>query len=68
MITIGHMQQLATVVHLEIDNSNHNIALSISITQSAYYEPPAFGSGGELYGEPRMYGVRVRYNFGAHAK
>jgi iron complex outermembrane recepter protein len=33
-----------------------------------YYEPPTFGYGGEIFGEPRMYGIRVRYNFGAHAK
>jgi iron complex outermembrane recepter protein len=29
-----------------------------------YYEPPSFGFGGIIYGEPRMYGIRVRYSFG----
>jgi iron complex outermembrane receptor protein len=39
------------------------------VTQAVpYYEPPTFGYGGEIFGEPRMYGIRVRYNFGAQAK
>jgi iron complex outermembrane recepter protein len=33
-----------------------------------YYEPPSFGFGGVIYGEPRMYGIRVRYNFGSDSR
>jgi iron complex outermembrane receptor protein len=32
------------------------------------YQPAAFGYGTVIYGEPRMYGLRVRYRFGADNK
>jgi hypothetical protein len=45
------------------------LSLKDYVTQAVpYYEPPTFGYGGEIFGDPRMYGIRVRYNFGAHAK
>jgi iron complex outermembrane receptor protein len=32
------------------------------------FQPGAFGFGTDVYGEPRMYGVRLRYRFGAEAR
>jgi iron complex outermembrane recepter protein len=32
------------------------------------FEPGAFGYGNEIFGEPRMYGIRVKYRFGGEAK
>jgi iron complex outermembrane receptor protein len=46
-----------------------NVLNKIYVTQAVpAFEPAAFGYGNEIFGEPRMYGVRVRYRFGAQAK
>jgi iron complex outermembrane recepter protein len=46
-----------------------NLLNKVYVTQAVpSFEPSAFGYGNELYGEPRMYGIRVRYRFGADAK
>lgn len=46
-----------------------NLLNRVYVTQAVpSFEPLFFGYGNEMFGEPRMYGIRVRYRFGAEAR
>lgn len=46
-----------------------NILDKTYVTQAVpSFEPLFFGYGNEIFGEPRMYGLRVRFHFGAETK
>jgi iron complex outermembrane recepter protein len=54
---------------VDVSLFSSNLLNKVYVTNAVpYYDPGAFGIGTEIYGEPRMYGIRVRYNFGAHSK
>jgi iron complex outermembrane receptor protein len=53
---------------LDVSLFASNALNKVYINQPVPSFEPGLGYGVTLYGEPRMYGVRVRYRFGAEAR
>ena len=46
-----------------------NLLNKVYVTQGTLsFEPAFFGYATQIFGEPRMYGIRLNYRFGANPK